>query len=341
MGPKITGNICSLTRADRNALHVTSGPMPPVSPKLIPMKGQAILSCFLLIHTGLMPQNTNVDIFSYIPSSSRLSSSLCMSKMMQKPLSFPKKHLSQHYLCHPHDAQRIAHALEEPHEKILEIGAGKGALTHALLSLPCKEVHAIEKDEENVRYLRQRFEKEKTLTIHQGDALDMDWNDVSQRSFALIGNWPYHIGSALMLRLLAYRACIAEAVCMVQKEVGERWCSKEKSKYYGRLSVLIQSFYEVKRCFVLPPTSFYPIPKVYSLVLHLKRYRSALPYGIDFEKYALLIRTAFGQRRKMLKKALAGYADMDLSPFSTARAEELSPHDYIYLARRYFCKTIP
>ena len=244
-----------------------------------------------------------------------------------------KKSLSQHYLRHKRDATRIAEQLSGTgYAHVLEIGAGTGQLTQALLTLPY-QLSAIEKDADNVEILRTQYAN--TLDLFHADATQIDWLSCTEAPFALVGNFPYHITSPLLFGILAQRKAIPEVVCMVQQEVGERLCSLPGRKTYGLLSVLLQAFYRIEPCFTLSPACFIPPPRVNSMVLRLQRTCIDLP--VAFSHYLAVVKTAFGQRRKMLRNALKPLTNQPLpETVASLRAEALSPLDFINLCAHIF-----
>ena len=126
------------------------------------------------------------------------------------------------------------------------------------------------------------------------------------------------------------RPAIAEAVVMMQREVAERLVAVPRTKAYGILSVVFQRYADVRLLFKVPPTVFFPRPAVDSAVVRLA-FRPDAPGTSPFEdRLRTVVRTAFNQRRKMLRGALAGLGPVP-APWATQRAEELTPDDFAAL----------
>ncbi|MDC9721633.1 MAG: 16S rRNA (adenine(1518)-N(6)/adenine(1519)-N(6))-dimethyltransferase RsmA [Urechidicola sp.] len=217
-----------------------------------------------------------------------------------------KKHLGQHFLKNESIAERIADSLTlNGYNDVLEIGPGMGVLTKYLLK---KKVttHVIEIDRESVEYLQANYLNLAPRIIEK-DFLKINIKDFfKDNQFAIIGNFPYNISTQIVFKTLENRHQIPEFSGMFQKEVAERIAEKEGSKKYGILSVLTQAFYDVEYLFTVPPTVFYPPPKVDSGVIRLIRKENyTLP--VDEKLFFRVVKTAFNQRRKMLRGSLKSF----------------------------------
>lgn len=206
-------------------------------------------------------------------------------------------------------------------ETIVEIGPGQGALTEHLLKSGA-HVHAVELDPEMVAHLAKRFPTHPRLTVHHQDVLDTDlaqWGPAS-----LAGNLPYYITSPILERIQRARATVRSSTLLIQKEVADRVIAKPKSRDYGYLTVVVQSWADVEFVVAVPPESFKPPPKVDSSVILLKS-KPEVPADLDaFLKFA---GHAFRQKRKNLRNNLNGvYLGVDWNTFEerTLRAEQLS-----------------
>ncbi|HEX9558571.1 MAG TPA: 16S rRNA (adenine(1518)-N(6)/adenine(1519)-N(6))-dimethyltransferase RsmA, partial [Reyranella sp.] len=175
------------------------------------------------------------------------------------------------------------------------------------------------------------------LDLLEADALEVDLAGLGSPPRRIVANLPYNVSTALLVRWLHQAGQIADMVLMFQKEVADRLAAMPRSKDYGRLSVLAQHVCIVQRLFDVAPSAFVPPPKVTSSVVRL----TPRPVGDRLVDLAILERVtaaAFGQRRKMLRRSLAGlFADpaavltgLGLRP--TARAEELGVADFVRLA---------
>jgi 16S rRNA (adenine1518-N6/adenine1519-N6)-dimethyltransferase len=204
----------------------------------------------------------------------------------------------------------------------LEIGPGKGILTKHLLNQPNKIIHAIEIDTESSEYLQENGILQKPFLI-EGDFLNLQISKLFDKEFILIGNFPYNISSQIIFKMLEYRHLIPLMGGMFQKEVALRIASKEGSKEYGILSVLVQAFYDV------------PPPKVDSAVISCIRKES---FKLDCNEKLLfeVVKTAFNQRRKTLLNSLSKFnlKEVFLShPFAKLRPETLSVNQFIELTK--------
>ena len=242
-----------------------------------------------------------------------------------------KKSLGQHFLRDEEIAKRIVAALPlTPGMQLLEVGPGAGALTCFLKDLDQVRFRALEIDEEKVAYLESRYPDLKDRLI-RGDILQAD--PPFNGAFSIIGNFPYNISSQILFKVLDWKALVPSVFGMFQKEVAQRIASKEGSRDYGILSVLIQANYDVTYLFDVPPEAFNPPPKVMSGVLRLTRRETPEAVSSD-KKFKLLVKTAFNQRRKMLRNAVKGLFDPEFlkEDIFSKRAEQLSVADFAGLS---------
>lgn len=244
-----------------------------------------------------------------------------------------KKSLGQHFLKDESICKKIVESLPVfPNQQVLEVGPGAGAITKYLLELPDTTFRAVELDREKVDYLQ------KTFPAIQGKLINESILDTKlpfEGKFSLIGNFPYNISTQIMFRVLEWKDYIPAVVGMFQKEVAWRIASRHGNKEYGILSVLIQAYYDVEYLFDVSQNSFNPPPKVMSGVIRLTRLEQA--YDIRNErKFFVLVKAAFGQRRKQLRNPLKPYFDKEVLQDSifTKRAEELTVADFVALSHK-------
>ncbi|WP_428741660.1 16S rRNA (adenine(1518)-N(6)/adenine(1519)-N(6))-dimethyltransferase RsmA [Tenacibaculum sp.] len=256
-----------------------------------------------------------------------------------------KKHLGQHFLTDENIAKKIADTLtEKGYDNVLEIGPGMGVLTKYLLEKKPK-VTVMELDSESVTYLQETFpiehikldtSKEK-FNIIEGDFLKKNFTETfNQQQVAIIGNFPYNISSQIVFKAIENREYVPEFSGMFQKEVAQRIAEKEGSKTYGILSVLTQAFYDAEYLFTVPPSVFNPPPKVDSGVIRLIRKENyTLP--VDEKLFFRVVKTAFNQRRKMLRSSLKSFNLSDSlkeDPIFAMRPEQLSVQKFIELTQK-------
>ena len=246
----------------------------------------------------------------------------------------PKKYLGQHFLKDTNIARKITACLNKDFTTVCEIGPGTGILTQSLLEREkLSELTLIEIDAESVEYLNSHFTDER-LRILEADFLKSDLSGLFPASFALIGNFPYNISSQIFFKVLENRNRILEVVGMIQKEVAERIAAPPGSRTYGILSVLLQSWYDIEYCFTVNESVFFPPPKVKSAVIRLRR-NNTVTLDCNEVLFSRVVKTAFGQRRKMLRNALkplSGKIEFE-HPLLDRRAEQLSVSDFVVLTR--------
>lgn len=249
----------------------------------------------------------------------------------------PKKFLGQHFLKDINIASKIVSGLDLPRDaksNVLEIGPGMGVLTRLLLQRNDLDLTVVEIDFESVEYLRKQF-PELSGKIFEEDFLEMDLAAKLQFPLHIIGNFPYNISSQIFFKVLENRNRVDQVVCMLQKEVADRICSKHGNKVYGILSVLLQAFYEIEYLFKVNPGVFNPPPKVMSAVIRLKR-NDKKELGCDEKLFQHVVKQAFQKRRKTLRNALKHLnlpASVDAMDLMDKRPEQLSVEDFISLTR--------
>jgi 16S rRNA (adenine1518-N6/adenine1519-N6)-dimethyltransferase len=236
--------------------------------------------------------------------------------------------------------QRIARTAEPlDHCTVIEVGPGPGGLTRALLAAGVRQLVAVERDERCLSALSEVAAAHPgRLELIAGDALEMDLAAISQPPRKIVANLPYNIATKLLLQWLDQIREYQSLTLMFQREVAERLVAKPRNKSYGRLSVLVQWLADPRIVFHVPAGAFVPSPNVTSSVVNIAPRAAPLAPA---EKSALerVTAAAFGQRRKMLRASLRSLGvsvDHLLARAGTrptARAEELSIHEFCALAR--------
>ncbi len=254
-----------------------------------------------------------------------------------------KKSLGQNFILELNLTQKIARQGLPYSEKetLIEIGPGPGALTRGILLNGAKKLIALEKDERCLEALTVlREASENRLQVIEADAMTIDLKGIAKAPFKIIANLPYNISTQLLLTWIEGVQDMSGLVLMFQKEVALRLVATPRSKAYGRLSILTQLRYKAHIAFEVPPTAFRPAPKVTSAIVVLKP-QASYPENDLWNAVKRVTRQAFAQRRKMLRKTLQPlFADpkarlQGLGLSETARAEELTPQDFVALSQAY------
>lgn len=253
-----------------------------------------------------------------------------------------KKSYGQHFLAQPEVARQIAYSLELAGvEQVLEVGPGRGMLTGFLLERG-RPVLAVEADRDMVGALRQAFPDWAAEHVTEADFLKVDLAELTGgRPTALVGNFPYNISSQIIARLVDHRGLFPRMTGMFQRELADRVLAPPGSKTYGAISVLAQAYYRGSTVLHVKPGSFSPPPKVQSSVIALERLPEAEWPDADEATLRRVVRSAFQQRRKMLRNSLRGvWAELPADdPELTRRPEQLSVGEFAAIARRVAAAT--
>ena len=220
----------------------------------------------------------------------------------------PSRALGQNFVVDPNTVRRIARlAGVGPGDRVVEIGAGLGSLTLALLETGAS-VTAVEVDRHLLGPLREVVEPA-GATVVAGDALRLDWGSLlGEGPWALVANLPYNVATPLVADLLDGVPAIRTMLVMVQREVGERLAARAGDEAYGAVSVKVAYWATARVVGKVGPTVFLPQPKVDSVLVAIERRPAPAvdPALVGPERLFAVVRTGFGQRRKMLRRSLAG-----------------------------------
>jgi 16S rRNA (adenine1518-N6/adenine1519-N6)-dimethyltransferase len=283
----------------------------------------------------------------------------------------PSRALGQNFVADPNTVRRIAAlAGVGPGDRVVEVGAGLGSLTLALAETGAA-VTAVEVDRHLVPLLREVVAGAgpPPVRVVEGDARTLDWDAVlgpagpvepagpasgtgagtgtgaaaeagatAGDGWVMVANLPYNIATPLVLDLLERVPAIVRMLVMVQREVGERLAARVGDPAYGIPSVKVAWWAQAEVAGRVPPTVFVPQPRVESVLVRLARHpRPPVDAAVDRRVVLRLVDAGFGQRRKMLRRSLAGLVGPEA--FSAAgvrpeaRAEELALADWARLAR--------
>jgi len=249
----------------------------------------------------------------------------------------PRKRFGQHFLHDAHIIHKIVAAIDpQTDDNLVEIGPGLGALTHALLPHVSK-LNAIEIDRDIIPKLQASAAHFGDLSIHEQDALTFSLATLANhQALRVVGNLPYNISTPLIFHLLEQLNCIKDMHFMLQKEVVDRLAAHPGNKVYGRLSVMVQYHCQVKKLFTVSPGAFTPPPQVDSAVVRLIPYPSPPHVANDLQTLRKIVGTAFGQRRKTLRKSLSGlvsatqWIELNIDP--QLRPEQLGVADFVAIS---------
>jgi 16S rRNA (adenine1518-N6/adenine1519-N6)-dimethyltransferase len=252
-----------------------------------------------------------------------------------------RQKLGQHFLTNRRILERIAAAACPPGQPlVIEIGAGRGALTEHLLARAARVV-AVEIDTALVERLRRRFAGEGRIEIIQADALTADlahWGPA-----VLAGNLPYYIATPLVERAITLGPRIQQSVFLIQKEVAERVTARTGTRPYGYFTVRLALFAQSEILFAVKPDAFRPPPEVDSAVVRLRTHSRAAELGIaDPDHFLRFISACFRQKRKKIRNNLTSLdlqESIDRFPEASARAEQLSLEQFADLYRRLYHST--
>jgi len=217
-------------------------------------------------------------------------------------------------------AVRIARlATDPPPVPVLEIGAGTGALTAALVRLGA-DVTAFDLDPEMVAVLRSRDDLS-GVDIREGDALTFDYAAwAAGREWIAAGNLPYNVGTPLLVKLASLPAPPRRIVAMIQKDVADRLLAKPGTSQYGSLTLAIGLTMRVTRALTVPPSAFFPRPGVISTVVVLDRLAVPTVVVGNRGRFEQVVRAAFAYRRKTLANSLTLALDLPRERIVTAIA---------------------
>jgi 16S rRNA (adenine1518-N6/adenine1519-N6)-dimethyltransferase len=255
-----------------------------------------------------------------------------------------RKRFGQHFLHDPGVLQKIVYAISPgPADHVVEIGPGRGALTHALLEEWTRlaegdaTLDLIEIDRDLAPVLREEFAANSRITVHEADALDFDFAKLASDrggQLRVIGNLPYNISTPLLFHLLGSAAVIDDLHIMLQREVVDRIAASPGTGDYGRLTVMLAPWVTAESLFDVGPGAFQPPPKVWSAVVRLIVRRQ--PAFTVSPHFAAVVAAAFSHRRKTIRNALRDLVTPEQIAASGvdlgARPETISPDSFNRLA---------
>ena len=245
-----------------------------------------------------------------------------------------RKRFGQNFLQDMRIINDIVNAVRpQTDDIVIEIGPGLAAITEPL-TRKLNQLHVCEIDRDIIQFLKKQPFANK-LVIHDGDVLQFDFRSIVGKK-KIVGNLPYNISTPLLFRLSEVADDVIDMHFMLQKEVVERMIAEPRTNDYGRLSVMLQYFFDMEMLIEVPPESFDPAPKVDSAVVRMIPQLNRIGMAENFKHFSDLVRDAFHQRRKTIRNNLKGIAsDDDLQAVGIQpqqRAEEIIPELYVKLS---------
>ena len=246
-----------------------------------------------------------------------------------------RKRFGQHFLTDGAIIESIVDAIDpQPGDPMVEIGPGLAALTQPLVER-LGRLNVIELD----RDLAVRLREHPHLNVIESDVLRVDFTQLAAElkvpKLRVVGNLPYNISSPILFHLLEHVAVVQDQHFMLQKEVIDRMVATPSSGDYSRLSVMLQWRYDMENVLFVPPESFDPPPRVDSAVVRMVPL--AEPPQINVKLMEEMVKTAFSQRRKLLRHTLGRWLEARnfAGQFDVQRrAEEVPVAEYVALVQR-------
>ena len=218
---------------------------------------------------------------------------------------YAKKSFGQNFLIDSNYIEKIISSLNvQAGETIVEIGAGRGALTRKLIERNAR-VFAVELDRDLIPILESEFGDNENFILIENDALKLDFRQfaISDREpIKLVANLPYYISTAILQKLIEQREVFSEMILMLQREVVERITAPAGNSSRGYLSVFVEAYCEVEKLVDVPPAAFRPIPKVWSAIIKLKVRSKGLITKMDADEQVFweIVSAGFAQKRKTI-----------------------------------------
>ncbi|MEX0671887.1 MAG: 16S rRNA (adenine(1518)-N(6)/adenine(1519)-N(6))-dimethyltransferase RsmA [Candidatus Babeliales bacterium] len=240
-----------------------------------------------------------------------------------------KKH-GQHFLNDESVIQEIINKIPLQDTSVFEIGCGEGVLTRGILTKPIARLWVFEIDPEWAEYVRSSIPDDR-LTIYTDNFLDIDFSRLeSHKPWIVLANLPYQVTFPILYAFQRHRHLLKEGVIMVQEEVAQK-VVKKSGRGYGFPSLFLQHYFDFELMRKIPPTAFYPPPKIDSRLLYFKIKKEVTPIP-DESNFWKFIKLCFSQPRRTLRNNLAQthYAVEKMSEdMLKLRAQQMSMQDLL------------
>jgi len=254
----------------------------------------------------------------------------------------PRRAFGQNFVADPNTVRRIVRLADiSKDDKVIEIGAGLGSLTLAIAETGARVI-AIEIDNGVVEVLREVVRNLPNVEVVHGDALTLDWSRLtdSTSGWHVVANLPYNVATPLVADILDEVPWVDRLFVMVQREVADRFVAQAGDDAYGAVSVKIGYWATARIVGDVPATVFVPKPRVTSALVDIRRRERPAVEGVQAQELFALVRSGFAQRRKMLRRALAGLVTADaferagISPESRAEDLDVQAWGRLYAATK-------
>ena len=253
----------------------------------------------------------------------------------------PSKKMGQNFLCDEKVCRDLVDQLHpQPEDIVVECGPGTGSLTEHLLGR-VKRVILVEFDGRLAEFLKDKYSDRDDVEVHHADGAKFDTRNLYKYGpIKLLGNLPYSSGGVIIRNFMKRPTMVVRASLMLQKEFVDRILASPRTKDYGVLTLRMQSEWDCREAFIVPPEALTPKPLIDSSVMVcVPKKANALPI-YDARLFDELARRGFSQRRKQIKNQLPdtlAWADVaeKLGLKVTARAEEISLEDWVEITRLY------
>jgi len=220
-------------------------------------------------------------------------------------MMYPKKSLGQNFLIDKNIIKKIINLAKIKNQHIIEIGPGKGSLTEEIIKNKPKSFTIIEKDNFLSQELTQKYINEKKIKVVNEDILKFNLEKILHKNSIIFGNLPYNISSQILIKILKFKLWPPKynsLIFMFQKELGEKIIGKYLSRNYGRLSIITNYKLNIINKFFVSPNSFFPKPKVISMVIKFKPKKNKNLKINNIESLEKITNTLFSNKRKMINK---------------------------------------
>jgi 16S rRNA (adenine1518-N6/adenine1519-N6)-dimethyltransferase len=257
-------------------------------------------------------------------------------------MQFAKKSLGQNFLIDKNIIKKIINIIDIGNKNVIEIGAGKGALTNEIIKKKPKSLSIIEKDFYLSKELNLKYKNNKIVKIYNIDVLKLNIEKLCKKNSVILGNLPYNISSQILVKILKFKKWppkFTDLILMFQKELGEKILGKFPSANYGRLSILTNYRLRILKKFLVSPNCFLPKPKVTSLVIHFRPLLSTIILK-DISNLEKITNIIFSNKRKMINKNIKKIlSKKDISLINNLklnlRPAEIEPEIFYKIAKLY------